>query len=231
MFEHMTVRRIILVRHGEATHHVEGRTGGWTDSELTGFGKAQAVETARALCEILRDEPVALFSSDLRRAGQTAQIVAEALGTQPILTEALREFNNGVARGLTRFEAERLLLAATEPIIDWIPYPEAESWGMMARRVSAFLESDVASAAAQTALIVSHGHAMVPIVHWWLGLGCDHYSSISFEFDCCSISDLAINQWQERVIRRLNDTGHLRNLQRASVLQQGAEADTDWPPR
>ena len=227
----MTVRRVILVRHGEATHLVEGKTGGWTDSELTAFGRAQAVETARALCEILRNEPVAFFSSDLRRARQTAQIVVEAVGVEPVFTEALRELNNGVAKGMALSEAERLVLPVTESSIDWIPYPQAESWRMMARRVVDFLDNDVASVAAETALIVSHGNAMVPVVHWWLGLGCDHYSAISFEFDCCSISDLAINQWQERLIRRLNDTGHLRNLQRPSVLEQGDAADAARPRR
>ena len=36
---------IILVRHGEATHHTQHLTGGWTDSELTDKGRAYVRHT------------------------------------------------------------------------------------------------------------------------------------------------------------------------------------------
>lgn len=42
---------IILVRHGEATHHTEHLTGGWTDSELTAAGKVQLQAVASKLAK------------------------------------------------------------------------------------------------------------------------------------------------------------------------------------
>ena len=45
---------IILVRHGEATHHTEHLTGGWTDSTLTGNGKQQMEIVAKILAKDFR---------------------------------------------------------------------------------------------------------------------------------------------------------------------------------
>jgi broad specificity phosphatase PhoE len=44
---------ILLVRHGEATHHTEHLTGGWTDSVLTEKGKNQMRFLAAKLAKIL----------------------------------------------------------------------------------------------------------------------------------------------------------------------------------
>ncbi len=40
---------IILVRHGEATHHTQHLTGGWTDSDLTEAGRSQLEALAEKL--------------------------------------------------------------------------------------------------------------------------------------------------------------------------------------
>jgi hypothetical protein len=51
----------------------------------------------------------------------------------------------------------------------------------------------------------------VAVIQWWLRL-CEHCRpAISFELDPASISELAINPWQERTIVRLNDTRHLQS--------------------
>ena len=49
---------IILVRHGEATHHTEHFTGGWTDSELTERGKQQMQDLAEVLVKEFAGHPV-----------------------------------------------------------------------------------------------------------------------------------------------------------------------------
>ena len=61
---------IILVRHGEATHHTEHLTGGWTDSELTAAGKVQLQAVASKLAKDFagQSRDLRILTSDLKRA-------------------------------------------------------------------------------------------------------------------------------------------------------------------
>ena len=72
---------IILVRHGEATHHTQHLTGGWTDSELTDKGRAQLQAAAAMLAKDFagRKEKLRILASDLKRAAESARILAGAL--------------------------------------------------------------------------------------------------------------------------------------------------------
>jgi len=205
-------QHLILVRHGESDHLVNATTGGWSESLLTPRGKTQATSTGQALAAKLRDDTVGFYASDLPRAQQTAEVIGSAINIAPVLCPALRELNNGVARNTPLAEAERLRLPVTEPLIDSIPYPEAESWGMMARRVMTWMERMVGGGQSETMLIVSHSHAMVAMVHWWLGLHAPYFSRVSYTFDCCSLTELTRNRWGERTIARLNDTSHLQGV-------------------
>ena len=53
-------------------------------------------------------------------------------------------------------------------------------------------------AQSDTILIVSHGNAMTAMVHWWLRLHEAYFSRVSYDFDCCSITELTMNRWGER---------------------------------
>ena len=72
---------IILIRHGEATHHTQKLTGGWTDSELTAKGRNQirAAAVKLALDFDGRTDKLRILASDLQRAAESARICAEAL--------------------------------------------------------------------------------------------------------------------------------------------------------
>lgn len=96
------MNRIILIQHCQSAHHVNGMTGGWTDTPLTDLGRQQAAAIAARLKRDLADTPFQLYSSDLKRAAQTAEIVGEELGMTAQLVPDLREFNGGVATGKTR---------------------------------------------------------------------------------------------------------------------------------
>lgn len=102
---------IILVRHGEATHHTQRLTGGWTDSQLTDKGRAQikaaAVKLARDFAG--RNCKLRILASDLQRASASAQIIAEELGFKGEIEHCrfLREKNNGIAAGMTEEEAKK----------------------------------------------------------------------------------------------------------------------------
>ncbi len=96
---------ILLARHGETDWNREGRWQGWADPSLNDTGRAQA----RALAEQLRAAPFdAVYSSDLRRAHETAVILAEPHDVPVVVDRDLREIDVGSWSGLTRAEiAER----------------------------------------------------------------------------------------------------------------------------
>ena len=95
---HGVSTELILVRHGETEWNREHRMQGHRDSPLSETGWAQA----RRLGGRLKDETFgALYSSDLGRARNTAQSVADATGHEIIVDARLRERHFGVFEGLT----------------------------------------------------------------------------------------------------------------------------------
>ena len=69
---------IILIRHGEGEHMVSDLTGGWSQVPLTENGRAQARAVASRLKRDLEGVDFAFYSSDLKRAYQTAEIIGPA---------------------------------------------------------------------------------------------------------------------------------------------------------
>src|SRR3954452_11777953 len=83
----MLMARLLLVRHGQSEWNAVGRWQGQADPPLTELGRAQARAAARAIGEL-----DAVFSSDLRRARETAEVIAECIGVGPVISDAgLRE--------------------------------------------------------------------------------------------------------------------------------------------
>ena len=89
---------IILVRHGEATHHTQHLTGGWTDSDLTEAGRRQLEALAEKLALDFkgRSEKFRILASDLKRAAESAAIIAARLHMDGKVEKHafLREKNN-----------------------------------------------------------------------------------------------------------------------------------------
>ncbi len=96
---------LLLVRHGETDWNAEGRLQGQTDRPLNDFGRRQAAR----LAEELEGEGIAaIWSSDLSRARETAEIVAGRLGLPVRIDTGLREKNWGTWEGLTGEERDRV---------------------------------------------------------------------------------------------------------------------------
>jgi len=204
------MNELIVVRHGEAEHMVKGLTGGWTDTHLTDLGRRQARLTGPYVARIVGDRPLRFYSSDLVRAAETAEIISGSLGVSPVLTPALRELNNGAAAGLTLEEAAEIGNPITRPVVDWAPYPGAESWRGMSTRVVSFLDS-IRGDEPDLAVLVLHGGSGNAAICWWLGLGIGEHI-ISFELDPCSISRLNVTRFGERNVAKINDTAHVAEL-------------------
>src|SRR6476646_1743167 len=96
---------LLLVRHGETDWNAEGRLQGHTDRPLSDYGRRQA----RRLAEDLEGEELeAIYSSDLARARETAEIVGERLGLPTLLDPDLREKDWGTWEGLNSVERDRV---------------------------------------------------------------------------------------------------------------------------
>lgn len=101
----MTVRRLVLVRHGESVWNVERRLQGHECRGLTATGRVQAERTAERLAAWLGAAHV--VSSDLGRCVDTAAPIAAALGGTVRLDVTLRERSYGRWEGMSREDLEQ----------------------------------------------------------------------------------------------------------------------------
>jgi len=127
------VRRLILVRHGQTEYNATSRMQGQLDTELSALGRRQAVAAARVLVE---HSPVAIVSSDLRRAYDTAVELGDQAGLPVEIDPRLRETHLGRWQGLTHHDVDAVspgARAAWRADATWAP-PEGESRVDVARR-------------------------------------------------------------------------------------------------
>jgi probable phosphoglycerate mutase len=148
---------ILLARHGETNDNREPvRVQGFTDTPLNDTGRLQAAE----LAERLRGEQIAsLWSSDLVRAQETAEIVSASIGLTPRLDERLREGYRGRWEGRLFIDIQRTepeLYAAWLRAGETFRFPGGESLREQMERVTAAL-GDVRASGELPALVVCHG--------------------------------------------------------------------------
>ena len=103
----MEATRILAIRHGETAWNVDTRIQGQLDIGLNDTGRWQAQRTAQALAH---EDIAAVYSSDLSRAFETAQTIANALSARSALQVVphlgLRERHFGHFQGKTWAEIE-----------------------------------------------------------------------------------------------------------------------------
>jgi broad specificity phosphatase PhoE len=139
------VTTVILVRHGETDWNREKRWQGWADPPLNDEGRRQAA----GLAERLRGVPFdAVYTSDLRRAHETAEIVAAPHGVPVVADAGLREIDVGSWSGLTLAEIE-------ERFGD--ERPDGETREEHRARVRAAAARLIAAHPDERILIVTHG--------------------------------------------------------------------------
>ena len=149
--------RIVLARHGETEWNRVGRWQGHADPPLNETGRRQAAELAEQLRE---DSIVAVYSSDLRRASETARLVAKQLDLPVVEDAALREIDVGSWSGLTRAE-----VAAQFPdgFARWQAGEighDGETREQLTERVVAAVERIAHAHEGKTVLVVTHGGAI-----------------------------------------------------------------------
>ncbi|MCL6645874.1 MAG: histidine phosphatase family protein, partial [Dehalococcoidia bacterium] len=133
---------LIFVRHGETAGNRD-RVFQTYDTPLSAVGRMQA---ARLAARLATEGPVhRLYSSDLRRTMETAVIIGEQLGLQPVLTPDLRELDVGDWKGRSYPEIEARYAGGLEAWIaaggvERLPGPAGECIADVAARAIPFVE-------------------------------------------------------------------------------------------
>ncbi len=155
----MTTTRFCLIRHGETHWNVERRLQGHTDTGLNSRGKAQAIQIATALKNISLNFD-ALYTSDLKRAADTANAIVKKFKVPAIVMNELRERHFGSLQGLSIADAPTLVpdlwRAHITRELDH-KLEGGESINQFAGRVQNALETIRQKHFGQTVLLVSHG--------------------------------------------------------------------------
>lgn len=147
-----------LIRHGQTDWNLQGRYQGQCDIALNRTGLEQARSLARQLAGQHFD---ALYSSDLQRASQTAQVLADALNLRVYLTADLREISMGAWEG--RLVSDVSLDYAQDESPD-NRAPGGESVAQVAARMARAAGEICRAHPAGSVLIVSHGLALAALV-------------------------------------------------------------------
>ena len=161
---------ILLARHGETDWNRDGRWQGHSNTSLNELGREQA----RELADALTDEIDVVYSSDLARARETAEIVAAQLGLRVRLDPRLRERGFGSWEGLTRSEIEEL---DAEALARWRAgeghgAPDAEPFDAFDERMRRFLEDVLQRHPDERVLVIAHGGS-IRVIHA-LAMGLDY---------------------------------------------------------
>ncbi|MFJ4175208.1 histidine phosphatase family protein [Microbacterium sp. NPDC089696] len=205
------MKEIFVVTHPEATHHVEGRVGGWFDSDLTERGLYQAQQIAEALKGTVAPGAT-LYSSELRRTAQTAGVVGARLELEPVWLSELREKSYGVGEGKPDawFRERFVPPPANGERMDHDEGLEgAETKLQWARRVYSGMET-IMRAPARQKIIVTHGGSATFIIARWIGMPIDALDRVSFTVNSGSITRLVEDDYfHNHTVATLNDTTHL----------------------
>lgn len=197
--------RLVLVRHGSTEHSAELRFSGRNGLALDSAGSAQAT----ALAGRSYGEVAAVVSSPMRRAAQTAEAIAGALGLPVTTNDDLAELDFGVFEGLTSAEARErypVELAAWYGSADVAP-PGGESLAALAHRVRRGRDAVVAAHPDRTIVVVTHVSPIKTLVR--AALDAPFPSLFRMHLDTASVSALDYFADGSPSLRLFNDTSHL----------------------
>lgn len=162
--------KVYLFRHGETDWNFQKRWQGHSDIPLNATGLQQAARLAEELKSFGIQH---IFSSDLLRAKQTAEIAAGVHRLKITLDSRLRETNLGKAEGLTNDEVVQRFgedtwerWARFEEQDPAASFPGGESKPAVLKRVLESLTDHLSSTRYQTVAFSTHGGALRRLIHW-----------------------------------------------------------------
>lgn len=198
-----------IVRHGQTNWNILGKTQGHGNSDLTKKGIEQATELADSLAKNHKIDYI--FSSDLGRAVQTANILGDGLGISVCETPALREMGFGKWEGLLIDEikmnyADIYNTWRNEPHL--VEIPEGETLHIIKDRVDNFINELNKKYDNKHILLVTHSVTVRVMLLSFLNSGMENIYRIKQD-------NTALNIVEYRnygpVIIKMNDTTHIKN--------------------
>ena len=159
MSQKFSINQYYILRHGQTIHQTKKKewTYPWPEKKpvlLTKDGQNQIKKAAKEL----KNKGIDLiYSSDISRTRQTAEILAKELGVKIIFDKRLRDINLGIYHGRSKKEAfYRDFPIEIENMYNRKP-PQGENWGMVRKRMTDCLNYIDKKHQNKTILIVSHG--------------------------------------------------------------------------
>jgi probable phosphoglycerate mutase len=199
--------RLLLLRHGATEHSPQHRFSGRNDLPLSARGEAESAAAAKRLAQI--SDVAAVVTSPLRRARQTAQAVAGALGAEIEVEDGWTETDFGAFEGLTAAEAQQrhpaeYALWETNPDL---PPPDGEALTAVARRVRRARDAVIGRHADRTVVVVTHVTPIKTLVR--LALDAPASALFRMHLDTASLSEVAYRADGSSSLRLFNDISHL----------------------
>lgn len=209
----MPVTRLYLVRHGQSGGNVEGTFGGHSPTPLSKLGKKQAETTANALCKEKID---VVYSSDLIRAVQTAEPLAEKLGLEVNKTSAFRERDVGVLEGLTFNESKEKYPKDYYALVNRKinhKITEGESYRHLLKRGTGALKEILNTHMGKKVVIYSHTGAICYLTLYLIG-AINRYTKQTpwLVTSNCGINRFEIRGRSNVRVLAINDTRHLLKM-------------------
>jgi broad specificity phosphatase PhoE len=203
------VTRVIIVRHGRTEWNRVERFRGRVDIGLDEVGMKQAVVAAKRISEW----PIsAIFSSPLRRAMDTAEIIAAPLELNVQPMSGIIDIDYGSWQGLS---TEQVVARNDSLYSQWIEspqevkFPDGESFTEVRERVASAIGDLIQRYPKETFVLVSHKVICQILILNLLGLDSSHFWQITQ--DVCAMNLFEVRGGIPSVLF-LNDTCHLESL-------------------
>ncbi|MEN8904325.1 MAG: alpha-ribazole phosphatase [Clostridiales bacterium] len=194
---------LFLIRHGETDSNDKNLYTGWTNVPLNSTGKNQALN----LKKLLEKEHIDfIYSSPLRRALFTAEIINSDRHLDIVESDLLKEFNFGIFENMTYKE---IIKRYPDIFKLWTAYPSykihnGDSFRDFHKRISNFLNDFLLKHNSGRILIVSHGGTIRSIISYLLNLKPE--DSWKFKVKLGSLNKLLISNSSIPCIELLNYT-------------------------
>ena len=198
--------RIYLIRHGRQNTPLCN-----VNVPLAEEGRMQA----KLLGERLQHETIdAVWSSDLIRAVETADIINEMLGAERVIRPDLKEISFGDMEGLSdEMIADKYedFLRARSKMEKDMAYPGGECAQDVLNRVLPVMK-EIVEHDYETVAVVTHGGVIRSLVAHYLGMDLARVPMLATRLENCGITEIWISKVDDRVIlNRFNDASHLEH--------------------
>lgn len=202
---------VYLVRHGETDWNKTGRIQGQQDLPLNELGRRQAEAVGTYLAE-LRFGYDYIYTSDLVRARETAEIIAKRWGSQTLARRELRELSFGEIEGLDFNEVQarypEFWKAYQDNSVDTV-FPGGESVAQLGERATEFFRFIREQHQDDSILVVAHGGFIKSFLAIVLGLPLANRGRI--EVTNASVSVVRIQEEKAKILA-MNVTHHLAQV-------------------